>query len=206
MIERRLTYRKEVLLVDEIPPIPNVNRTRDELAKSPEYKATKSMIPKRINSILVAKSREIRRGSSPDKLSKISRNVPSPYLDSNHDFGFYNRPKRRQSNTITKLTEQLQETKRLLDSLKKGDALPDEPQLPSKRLPVRRRIRLDKPEGKPERKVEDFVSGETLESGSSGMLSISHEYGNEFEIVSSYKEEDGPEDTGLGDMEEMHQR
>lgn len=48
------------------------------------------------------------------------RGPPPPYLESGHDWGYYPTSPRRRSSTILHLTQQLQETRRLLEELRAG--------------------------------------------------------------------------------------
>ena len=198
MIEKRLTYRKEVLLHDEIPPIPNVRRTPKELSKSPVYKRTKTMIPKRINKMLVNKSRQVfneTKSSGPPESGNSVR-ISANYLDSDHDFGYYNKSKRKKSTTIQDLTLQLKETRRLLDVLKESEEVSHQGSRPDK--PVRRRIEMaDQQAGsdkRPEPKVADFVSAKVLDCESietdSEMDDMRTGKNDKFDVKSSYREDD----------------
>ena len=203
MIDKRLTYRKEVLLHDEIPPIPNVSRTPKELSRSPVYKRTKTLIPRRINKILINRSRQIFNETSPEP-EKPCVTVTSAYLDSDHDFGYYNRSKRKKSTTIQDLTLQLRETRRLLDVLKESEVSHHETmsrETMSREKPVRRRIEMEVQgagsKKRPEPKIADFVSAkeldcESIESDSEDGDRARMRTGDDdkFDVKSSYPDED----------------
>ena len=198
MIDQRLTYRKETLLRDEVPPIPNVKRTPKELSKSPVYKRTKTMIPRRINKILVNKSRQVFKETSTSPGSpERAVTINTTYLDSDHDFGYYNRTKRKKSTTIQDLTLQLKETRRLLDVLKESEEVPEVEET-SRDKPVRRKIEMEPGKRRPEPKVADFVSAKELDCesiGSDSELELSPRQASpgreeKFGVKSSYQDED----------------
>ena len=175
MIEKRLTWRKEVLLAEEIPPIPNIKRSASQLNTSLIYQKAKSQIPDRLNKILVNK---VRKNNADVQESGIT--PPKSYgggkeaiIDSDHDFGYY-KPnlKRPKNSTLDQLTSKLKETRRLLDVLHETEALKTPPI--SSGIPTRssKRKLLFGPESLPPDHdtptIADFVSasasGSELES------------------------------------------
>ena len=171
MIEVRLTHRKEVLLVGEDPPIPNVKRSKRELSASPVYKRTKSMIPKRMDKIVAAK-----------KAKEAAKN------DSPADIRFYSKTQTdKRDSTISILTKQLIETRKLLDEFQKNN------KFRQKKPRVQRRIDL-KNDRETKYKIESFLNySETIES-----LSGDDDDGNGFlrivpriyDVTSSYDQEE----------------
>ena len=160
MIEARLTNRKEALLGNEIPPIPNVKRTKQELSTSPVYKRTKSMIPKRLDKIVAAKQ----GGESPQNRSYYA-NIENEKAET----------------TISQLTKQLMETRKILDEFQKSSKAPV-------KKTVRRRIDVG-PDKETKYKIECFLNySDTNESISDDEEFLKFDRGK-YEVTSSYDHE-----------------